>query len=215
VVSVAIIGATVMPHNFFLHTGLIAQSNKECSDAENRRRGRFYARETGWTMGVATLINAAILIFAVRLHGAGESFADVFNFLGYRTGREEAFFFGAALAISGLASSTTATLASDYVLAAFLPYRIRRTARRAAAAVPAAAALICMLNPMDLMLWSQAILALILPAVVIPFLILMASNTRTGATITRGWSVISVGATTICIVFDLAMIALIASDVLF
>ena len=141
-VSAAIIGATVMPHNFFLHTGLIAQSNKECSDAENRRRGRFYARETGWTMGVATLINAAILIFAVRLHGAGESFADVFNFLGYRTGREEAFFFGAALAISGLASSTTATLASDYVLAVFLPYRIPRTARRAAAAVPAAAALI-------------------------------------------------------------------------
>jgi hypothetical protein len=72
-----------------------------------------------------------------------------------------------------------------------------------------------MLNPMDLMLWSQAILALILPAVVIPFLILMASNTRTGATITRGWIVISVGATAICIVFDVAMIALIASDVLF
>jgi manganese transport protein len=207
-IIVGLIGATVMPHNLFLHSSLIKESCRDLSAEARLRRSGFYYGETFWALLMATLINGAILVVGASFKGAGGSFALAFGLIRAHTGVTMALLFGAALTVSGLASSVTATLSNDYVLPAFSPIATSRLFRRALAVIPATIALGAGVDPLKMMLWSQALLAMILPAVVVPLMIIMASLPAPPTRSARRWLAASAVAAAICIALDTALIVL-------
>jgi manganese transport protein len=207
-IAVGIVGATVMPHNLFLHSALIKEKCGGESAAVRARCGRFYTAETFWALIIAAIVNAAILIVAAEANAGSVSFGALYGAIRSHAGAATAIVFGSALTISGLASSITATLSSDYVVAAFSPFRIRPILRRAIAALPASAILIAGANPIALMLWSQAALAAILPAAIVPLLMIMASWRVGVSQFSKKWIAASAAASAVCIAFDGAFIVL-------
>ena len=207
-VAIGIVGATIMPHNLFLHSSIIIGNCQDLSASDRPKRNRFYASETFWALLLATLINVAIVIVAVANRITGTSFAEAYAQIQHHSGGFAALMFGGALAIAGLAASVTATWSADYVVSAFSPIRISPVARRAATAIPACALMALGINPLKLMVGSQVALALILPAVVLPLVLLMMARRVGALRFTNSWLISSGVAAALCVVFDLALLAL-------
>jgi manganese transport protein len=198
-VIVAIVGATVMPHNLFLHSSLIRERFDAARGLDRKRAARFFAGETFVALNLAALINGAILIVGAALHGGTGSIEQAFSSIGSLGGVDASTLFGAALLVSGIAASTTSTLAGDCIFAAFSPVKVPSAVRRAVTILPAAALLAAGVNATNLLLWSQTALCLVLPVALIPLLALMRpqrSRLFVGAAI----------ATAICIVLDAALL---------
>jgi manganese transport protein len=203
VILVGIIGATVMPHNLFLHSSLVLKNCAGVDDDERKSRRRFFTRETLVALNVAAVINAAILIVGAALHGAGGSFQGAFAKL-VPIGAGAAVVFSGALLVSGIAASTTATVSGDYIFAAFSSLRISPTVRRAITIVPAAFVIATGVSIPSLLIWSQVALALVLPAALIPLVVIMRG--RCGRKLTVSTSVMAA----VCVLFDAIMLAQIA-----
>jgi manganese transport protein len=201
-VVVAIVGATVMPHNLFLHSALVHERCVGVPNEVRRARGRFFARETLVALNVAAVINAAILIVGACLRGHTESIETAFAALGPSAGIGIATLFGAGLLASGVAATTTATLSGDYICAAFSPIRISAPLRRTATILPAAALLLVRVDPTSLLLWSQTALCLLLPIALIPLLGLLRGTQESA----RSFN-LTAAAAGICIVLDVALLA--------
>jgi manganese transport protein len=172
IIVVGIIGATVMPHNLFLHSSLILKNCSGCSDEERKSRGRFFTRETLVALNAAAVINAAILILGAALRGAHGSFESAFAEL-IPAGAGAAVVFSGALLVSGIAASTTATVSGDYIFAAFSSRRVSPVVRRAITIIPAAFLIATGVSIPGLLIWSQVALALVLPIVLVPLVIIM------------------------------------------
>lgn len=181
-VAIGIVGATVMPHNLFLHSSIIVGNCQHLSANDRRQRNHFYASETFWALLLATLINIAIVIVAVANRATGTSFTEAYAQIDHHSGAFAALMFGGALAAAGLAASVTATWSADYVVSAFSPVRTSSVVRRAATAIPACALMAWGVDPLKLMIGSQVALALILPAVLVasPFALSGTKSDRPG-----------------------------------
>jgi manganese transport protein len=200
VIAVGIIGATVMPHNLFLHSSLILKNCTGCTSDERKSRGRFFTRETLVALNVAAVINAAILIVGAALRGAHGSFESAFAEL-VPAGAGAAVVFSGALLISGIAASTTATVSGDYIFAAFSPLRISPVVRRAITIIPAALVIATGVSIPSLLIWSQVALALVLPIVLVPLVIIMSPLCG------RKLVASTAGMAALCIAFDAVMLA--------
>jgi manganese transport protein len=200
VILVGIIGATVMPHNLFLHSSLVLRNCADCSPQERRSRGRFFTRETLVALNVATAINAAILIVGAVLRGANGSFQQAFSSL-VPAGGGAAIVFSGALLISGIAASTTATVSGDYIFAAFSPLRVSPIVRRALTILPAAFVIAAGVSIPALLIWSQVALALVLPVVLVPLVMIMSR------TCGRALVAATAGMSAVCVAFDGVMLA--------
>lgn len=205
-VAVGLIGATVMPHNLFLHSSLIVGDCRNLSENGRRERGRFYAGETFWALLIATLMNGAIVVVAVANKAAGNSLGEAFLQIRLHAGSSSALMFGGALAVSGLAASVTATWSADYVVSAFSTIWISPLLRRAAAAIPACALLAWGIDPLKLIIGSQIALALVLPVVIVPLVLLMMSRRFGVSRFSRPWLIASGFAAALCVSFDLALL---------
>lgn len=197
---VGIVGATVMPHNLFLHSSLVRKACDGCAPEERRRRGRYFTAETLVALNVAAVVNGAILIVGASLHGADGSVERAFASLA-PFGQRAAVLFGGALLISGIAASITATVSGDYIFAAFSPVRVAPALRRAATLLPAAAVIAGGASIGTLLVWSQVALALVLPVVLVPLVLLMCRACAPRFVVPAG--VMSL----VCVVFDALMIA--------
>jgi manganese transport protein len=198
-VVVAIVGATVMPHNLFLHSWLIRRRCETVRGLGRRTAGRCFAGETFAALGVAGLINGAILIVGAGVRSGAGSIERAFTALGSLDGIDASMLFGAALLISGIAASTTSTLAGDCIFAAFSPVRVPASVRRAVTILPAAALLLGGIGATTLLLWSQTALCLVLPVALIPLLALIRRSRSHFFTIT-------LLVTAICTVLDAALL---------
>ncbi len=204
-VVVAIIGATVMPHNLFLHSWLVRRRIADFAD--KRACERFFTRETIVALNLAMLINGAILIVGATLHGGDGSIGGAFTALTPHGGVNVAQLFGAALLISGIAASATATLSGDSIVAAFAPVHIPAALRRAVAVLPAAALLLYRVDATMLLLWSQTALCLILPVALVPLLaILHRTEVANGRINARRFFVLCTAATALCILLDATLL---------
>jgi manganese transport protein len=200
-IVVAIIGATVMPHNLFLHSWLVRRRVDEFGD--KLACERFFTRETIVALNLAALINGAILIVGASLHGANGSIGSAFTALSPHGGIDLAQLFGAALLVSGIAASATATLSGDSIVAAFSPVRIPAALRRAVAVLPAAALLLFKVDATMLLLWSQTALCVILPVALVPLLaILHRTEVAPGRNNSRRFFVMCAAATALCVILD-------------
>src|SRR5579872_5356031 len=182
---ISIIGATVMPHNLFLHSALVAARGQGLPRTQRLANGAVYHRETIVALNLAAFVNGAILVVGALVSRADGSIEHAHVVLGPLLGTGAAVAFGAALLLSGVAASTTATLAGDVVFRTFSPIRVATSLRRALTLAPAAIALLAGASPTNLLIWSQVALALALPVVVVPLVALTSSGRVMGALANR------------------------------
>ncbi len=190
VIAVGILGATVMPHNLYLHTSLV-QSRQYKRTPEGRKEAiKLGSWETWVALGAAFFVNAAILVLAAATFHAGgirvEELADAHKFLTPLLGSLAATLFAVALLCAGQSSTITATLAGQIVMEGFLRIKvapwIRRLVTRGLAIVPA---LIMVTtagehHTTDLLIDTQVILAMQLPFAVFPLIAFTANRKLMG-----------------------------------
>lgn len=185
--AIGIMGATVMPHNLYLHTSLVQTRTRGDSDQAKKEAIRFSNWDIWISLGLAFLVNAAILILAGTVfHHPGQTAVteidDAYSLLAPLVGSVFApFLFGIALLASGQSSTLTGTIAGQVVLEGFLKLKIpcwqRRLITRALALIPAYIGVkVSGAHALGgLLVLSQVVLSLQLPFAIAP-LILFASD---------------------------------------
>ena len=184
-IAVGIVGATIMPHAIFLHSGLTQNRAPARNDRERRLVLRFSNIEVLVALGVAGLVNMAMVIMAASAFHAGHS--DVAEIeTAYKTltpllGPAAAGAFLTALLASGLASSTVGTMAGQMIMQGFLRVRVPIIVRRLVTMIPAFVVVWLGVNSTSALIMSQVVLSIALPAPVIALLIFTSRKDIMGA----------------------------------
>ncbi len=170
--AVGIIGATVMPHVVYLHSAL-TRSRVHCrNDIERRRALRFERWDVIIALGLAGLVNLAMMLIAGTLfHNAEYSIRtidDAHTGLTQLVGGSAALAFAVALLASGISSASVGTLAGQEVMAGFVRLRVPLVLRRLITMVPALTVVAAGVNVTDALNASQVALALGIPFPLIP-----------------------------------------------
>ncbi len=174
-VAVGIIGATVMPHNLYLHSALIQSRRQGENRQANHRALTLSIVDLGLALNGAWLVNSAILIMSAAVfHGNGlavTTIQEAHRTLAPLLGPLSAFAFAVALLASGLSSSTTATMAGQVIMEGFLRTRINVWVRRAVTLLPALVVIGLGLGPLKILVLSQVSLSFQLPFAMIPLIL--------------------------------------------
>jgi len=188
--AVGIIGATVMPHVIYLHSAL-TQGRIPCrTDAERGRVLRFERTDVIVALGLAGLVNMAMLAVAAKLfHTTGhldittieQAHAGFANLVGGTA----ALAFAAALLASGASSSSVGTYAGQVVMAGFVNLRVPLLARRLVTMIPALVVLALGVNPTNALVLSQVVLSFGIPFALIPLVHLTSQRTVMGTHVNR------------------------------
>ncbi|WP_283137143.1 Nramp family divalent metal transporter [Rhizohabitans arisaemae] len=164
-VAVALMGATVMPHNLFLHSGVVHWSRP----VERSAALRSAMVCAAIALNGALLINAAILIVAAATRsGAGvpETIGEAALSLEPALGSFSVFAFGIGLLAAGLASTATSGIAGQFAIEGLTRFRPPLLARRCATLVPAVLLLLVGVGEVQALMVSQLVLGLALPLVI-------------------------------------------------
>jgi manganese transport protein len=189
--AVSIIGATVMPHVIYLHSSLTQNRIVGANPDARRRIFRFEMVDITIAMGVAGVINLAMLataaaVFHARgLFGAGNDLAVVFNGLNRLLGAHSGLVFGLALLASGLASSCVGTMSGQVVMQGFIHRQIPIFARRAITMIPALVVIAVGFSPTRALVLSQVFLSFGIPFALIPLLFFTSSRSLMGSLVNR------------------------------
>ena len=199
--ALGILGATVMPHNLYLHSAIVQTRAYGGSTGEKREALKYATIDSTVALMFALLINASILILAASaFHSTGRNevaeIGEAHGLLSSLLGTAFApTLFGIALLCCGLNSTVTATLAGQAVMEGFLEIRlppwVRRLVTRLVAIVPAAAVTIWYgeSGTAKLLILSQVILSLQLSFAVIPLVTFTASKAKMGSLVAPKWLV--------------------------
>ncbi|MCC7320878.1 MAG: Nramp family divalent metal transporter [Rubellimicrobium sp.] len=210
--ALGILGATVMPHNLYLHSAIVQTRAWGGSLPEKREALRFATIDSTVALTFALAINAAILILAAAaFHASGQTavteIQDAHMLLAPTLGSVVTpTLFAVALLASGLNSTVTATLAGQAVMEGFLDLRIapwlRRLVTRGIAIVPAAGATILWGSEGtgELLILTQVILSLQLPFAVVPLVLFTSSPARMGGLVAPVWLRIVAGAVAVLVI---------------
>ncbi|MGZ3504525.1 MAG: Nramp family divalent metal transporter [Vulcanimicrobiaceae bacterium] len=206
-VLVGIIGATVMPHNLFLHPAFLVERFARPTWRDRRAGLRWFSNETIVALTIAMAVNAAILIVGASIGGAGGSIEQAYRTIVPFAGAAAAAVFGGALLCSGIAASATATIAGDVIARDLAPVSVSRNLRRALTLGPAVALIAAGADATTLLIWSQIALALVLPVVVIPLLVLcMRHDVMSTFSLPPLLRAAAILTASLCVVFDIALI---------
>ena len=198
-IALGILGATVMPHNLYLHSGLVQTRAYGTSIEEKRSALKWATLDSTVALMFALVINASILILAAATFNAsgrteiaelGEAHSLLAPLLGLSIAPK---LFAVALLCCGVNSTVTATLAGQIVMEGFLNIRLpgwlRRLVTRMIAIIPAAGVTIWYgdSGTSQLLILSQVVLSLQLSFAVIPLVMFTASRAKMGALVTPRW----------------------------
>jgi manganese transport protein len=198
-VAIGILGATVMPHNLYLHSAVVRGRAPGLSQSERREAIRFSGIDSAIALTLAMLINGAILIVAAAtFHASGRTdvveIGQAYLLLSPMLGAGLAsILFGVALLAAGQNSTITGALAGQVVMEGFTDFRVpvwmRRLVARAIAIIPAAivAATSGEAGTARLLVLSQVILSLQLPFAIVPLVRITSDRARMGALICPRW----------------------------
>ncbi len=175
--AVGIIGATVMPHVIYLHSALTNGRVPVRDETERRRVLRFERLDVVIALGLAGLVNMAMLAMAAKLfHTPALSGIDTIQGahaqLGHLVGGTAALAFAVALLASGASSSSVGTYAGQIVMAGFINVRIPVLLRRAVTMLPALVILALGINPTSTLILSQVVLSFGIPFALVPLVTL-------------------------------------------
>ncbi|HEY4956930.1 MAG TPA: divalent metal cation transporter, partial [Caldimonas sp.] len=197
--AIGIIGATVMPHNLYLHSSIV-QTRKYGDTVEDKREAiRFASIDSAVALMSALFINAAILIMAAAVfHGSGHeavaAIGDAYKLLSPLLGTTMAsVIFAIALLCSGQNATLTGTLAGQIVMEGFINLRLRPWLRRLITRLIAIIPAIVVVawygerGTGPLLILSQVILSLQLPFAVVPLVMFTSDRTKMGPFVNPGW----------------------------
>jgi manganese transport protein len=173
--AVAIIGATIMPHAVYLHSGLTQARMPVRNDNERRKLLRFSNQEVIIALAVAGLVNMAMVMMAsAAFHGGHPDVAEIetaYHTLTPLLGAAAAGIFLLSLIVSGVSASTVGTMAGQMIMQGFVGFRIPIWLRRIVTMAPAFVVVALGVNATQAMVLSQIILSLTLPAPMIALLV--------------------------------------------
>ncbi len=189
ILAVGIIGATVMPHAIYLHSSLTQNRMPARNDTERRKIISYSNREVLVALGVAGLVNMAMLAMAARVFHEGH--ADIaaietaYHTLVPLLGLGAAAVFMASLLASGLSSSVVGTMAGQTIMQDFVHFNIPLWVRRLATMIPAVVVVAIGVNSTQALVLSQVVLSLVLPIPMIALLVLSGRRDVMGAFVNR------------------------------
>jgi manganese transport protein len=197
-IAIGILGATVMPHNLYLHSSIVQTRKYDENAAGKREAVRFAFIDSTIALSFALFINAAILIVAAAsFHTTGRTevaeIQDAYKLLTPLLGAGASTAFALALLASGQNSTLTGTLAGQIVMEGFLNLRIRpwlrRLITRLIAIVPAVIVSIIggESGTARLLILSQVILSLQLSFAVFPLVMFTSSKLKMGEFVNPAW----------------------------
>jgi manganese transport protein len=197
-IAIGILGATVMPHNLYLHSSIVQTRKYEQSSEGKREAVRYAFVDSTIALSLALFINAAILIVAAAsFHTSGNQgvaeIQDAYKLLTPLLGAGASTMFALALLASGQNSTLTGTLAGQIVMEGFLNLRIRpwlrRLITRLIAIVPAVIVSILAgaSGTAKLLIFSQVILSLQLSFAVFPLVMFTSDKLKMGEFVNPAW----------------------------
>jgi manganese transport protein len=200
-IAVAILGATVMPHNLYLHSALVQTRRIGETKEDKRTACKFNFFDSMFALNGALFVNAAILILAAAVffkHGiVVREIQQAHELLTPLLGTTLAsVLFGAALICSGQSSTLTGTMAGQIVMEGFIRFRVQPWLRRLSTRILAITPAVLTIwyagdqGTYKLLIFSQVILSLQLPFAVIPLVRLTGDKARMGD-FANGWIVSS------------------------
>ena len=204
--AVSIVGATVMPHVIYLHSSLTSSRVVGAGAGERRRIFRFEIVDVLAAMGVAGLINLAMLATAAAVfHGRGLSSAGgdlgvVFAGLNSYVGTHAGTVFGVALLVSGIASSCVGTMSGQIVMAGFLGRQVPVFLRRFITMVPALVLIGVGFSATRALVLSQVFLSFGIPFALIPLVVFTSKRSLMGSLVNRRVTIVAAVAVTVVIV---------------
>ncbi len=188
---VGIIGATIMPHVVYLHSGLTNQRIIPKNDVEKRKISRFSTWEIIVAMGFAGLINMAMMYMsASAFYTTGHTaIADIST--AYKTlpilGSAAATVFLISLLASGLSSSAVGTLAGQVIMTGFVGFSIPVWLRRVITMVPTIVVIALGINPTQTLILSQVVLSIVLPLPIFCLIYFTRRKDIMGVMVNRPW----------------------------
>ncbi len=205
-IALGILGATVMPHNLYLHSSIVQTRAHDRSKPGIAEAIRYNTLDTVLALGAAFFVNAAILVLAGTVFHTGgkavEELGDAHALLKPLLGGAAATAFAVALLASGQSSTITGTLAGQIVMEGFLKIRVepwlRRLITRGLALIPAVIMIVVTggKNTVGLLIVSQVVLSLQLSFAIFPLVMFTSDRKRMGDFVNPLW--LSVLAYTVC-----------------
>jgi manganese transport protein len=198
-IAMGILGATVMPHNLYLHSSIVQTRAWHSAEEDKRQAIKYATIDSSVALSIAFFVNAAILVVAAAVfHRAGRfdvgDIRDAYLLLSPLLGVTFAStLFALALLASGQASTLTATLAGQIVMEGFLHIRLkpwlRRLFTRLLALIPALITIVYFgeSSTGGLLVLSQVVLSLQLSFAVIPLVIFTSDPRRMGQYVNPKW----------------------------
>lgn len=198
-IALGIIGATVMPHNLYLHSGIVQTRAFGQGAGDKREALRHATWDSTIALMLALVVNSSILILAAAtFHASGntdvveidKAHALLSPLLG---GALAPILFGIALLCCGLNATVTATMSGQIVMEGFIAFRIspvlRRLVTRLIAIVPAMAVILLYgtKETGQLLILSQVVLSFQLPFAIVPLVMFTASRTKMGDLVAPRW----------------------------
>jgi manganese transport protein len=236
-VAIAIIGATVMPHNLYLHSALVQTRRAQTPEHKVRRAIHFNTIDTVLALSVAFLVNAAILVLAAMVfHGQDSVTLPGGQVVPFRDPEKPDWnpewirvayltlapllgttlastLFAVALLASGQSSTITGTLAGQVVMEGFMHWRLRPWVRRLITRLIAIVPAIVIIglsgdtSVQSLLILSQVVLGLQLPLAMIPLLHFTSSRKWMGK-YRNGWLLLTAGWTSCLLIIALDLVGL-------
>jgi manganese transport protein len=189
-IAIGIIGATVMPHNLYLHSALVQTRKISDDDISIKKSLKLYNIDSAIALNLALFVNAAILILSATIfykNGISTvvSIEDAHQLMANLVGNKYApILFAIALIAAGQSSTITGTLAGQIIMEGYLQLRInpwlRRLITRGLAIIPAALVILIAGEEKvtDLLIFSQVILSMQLAFAVIPLIIFVSDKNK-------------------------------------
>jgi len=188
--ATGILGATIMPHVIFLHSSLTQGRIVVRDPGQLRRLFRFEAVDVGVAMGLAGLINAAMLMMAAAtfhqagLHSVG-TIEEAYRTLEPLLGRAASWVFAISLLASGLSSASVGTMSGQIIMQGFLHRQIPVWIRRLVTMVPSLIVIFLGLDPTHTLVISQVVLSFGLPFAIIPLVLFTGRRDLMGVLVNR------------------------------
>jgi manganese transport protein len=202
-IAVGIVGATIMPHAIFLHSGLTQNRAPARNDSERRQLLRFSNIEVLVALAVAGLVNMAMVVMAASAFHEGHSdvaeIETAYSTLTPLLGAGAAGVFLTALLASGLSSSAVGTMAGQMIMQGFIGFRIPIVVRRLVTMIPAFVVVALGVNSTNALVVSQVVLSFALPAPVIALLMFTRRRDIMGAFVNSRLTNVAAAAGTVVI----------------
>jgi manganese transport protein len=193
--AVGIVGATVMPHAIYLHSGLTQARTKPCNDSERRALVRYSNVEVVLALTLAGGVNAAMVMMAAAAFHAGHrdvaQIETAYHTLAPLLGSAAAAIFLISLMASGISSSVVGTMAGQMIMQGFLRRAIPVWVRRLVTMLPAFAVVAAGADATRCLVVSQVLLSLVLPVPMVALLVLSRRPSVMGAFVAGRWASVS------------------------